>query len=258
MPIAASDIKTRLSVTTGSAGGSTAQGNPNASLGTYISTTDISGTPLDNLFNDLTGDQQAAGQVDYRCMFVYNSHATLTYQTPKIWLSGFRSTAVASTDVITASGHGMATNDEVRVEAELNTDTIPAGLANNTNYFLTSVTTNTFKLSATNGGSAIDITADSSGFATRQWGYTTMQIGLDPTGIMVYTGAIPQATSIASTTGVPPGVSFSAPTTKAAGLAPSNLTAGFCQAVWVQRTALNTGARNADGVTLGVSGDTAA
>lgn len=258
MPIVASDIKTRLSVTTGAAGGSTAQADPNASLGKYISTTDISGTPLDNLFNDLTGDQQAIGQTDYRCMFIYNSHATLAAQSPKLWLSGFRSTAVASTDVITASGHGLALNDEVRVEAEFNTDTIPGGLANNTNYFLTTVTTNTFKLSATNGGSAIDLTTDSSGFAVRQWGYTTMAIGLDPTGIMVYTGATPQATSITSTTGVPPGVSFTSPTTKAAGLSPSNLTAGFCQAVWVQRTALNTGARNADGVTLGLSFDTTA
>lgn len=256
MPIVASDIKTRLSVTTGAAGGSTAQANPNNSLGKYISTTDISGTPLNNLFDDISGDENAAGTIDYRCLFIYNSHATLAYQSPKIWLSGLRSTAVGSTDIITASGHGLAANDEVRVEAEFNTDTIPSGLANNTNYFLVTVTTDSFKLSATNGGGAIDI-GDSSGFATRQWGYTTMAIGLDPTGIMVYTGAPPQATSIASETGAPVGVSFSSPTTKAAALAPSNLTAGFCQAVWVKRTALNTGARNADGVSLGISGDTA-
>lgn len=257
MPIAASDIKLRLSVTTGSAGGSTTQADPNASLGKYISTADISGTPLNNLFDNISGDENAAGTVDYRCMFVYNSHATLAMQTPKFWLSGFRSTAVGSTDIITASGHGMADADVVRVEAEYNTDAIPSGLVNSTSYYIRDTTTHTFKVAATAGGTAIDI-GDSSGFATRQFGYTTMAIGLDPTGIMVYTGAPPQATSISTETGVPAGVSFSSPTTKAAGLAPSNLTAGYCQAVWIKRTALNIGARNADGVTLGVSCDTAA
>lgn len=257
MPIAASDIKLRLSVPTGTVGGGSAQPLPNASLGKFISTTDISGTPLNNLYDDVSGDENAAGTIDYRCMFVYNAHASLAYQTPKFWLSGFRSTAVGSTDIITASGHGMADADLVRVEAEYNTDAIPTGLGNSTSYYMRDTTTHTFKLALTAGGTAIDI-GDSAGFATRQFGYTTMAIGLDPTGIMVYTGATPQATSIATETGVPPGVSFSSPTTKAAGLAPSNLTAGYCQAIWVKRTALNTGARNADGVTLGVSGDTAA
>jgi len=257
MPITSSDIKLRLSVTTGSAGGSTAQGDPNASLGKYISTTDISGTPLNNLFDNVSGDENSIGTTDYRCVFIYNSHASLAYQSPKVWLSGFRSTAVGSTDIITASGHGMADADTVRVEAEYNTDAIPSNLVNSTTYYIRDKTTDTFKLALTAGGAAIDI-GDSSGFATRQFGHTTMSIGLDPTGIMVYTGAPPQATSISTETGVPPGVSFSSPTTKSGGLSPSNLTAGFCQAVWVKRVPLNTGARNADGVTLGVAGDTAA
>lgn len=257
MPIVAADIKTRLSVTTGSAGGSTAQADPNASLGKYASTTEISGTPLNNLFDNISGDENAAGTTDYRCVFIHNSHASLAYQSPKYWLSGYRSTAVGSTDVITASGHGMADADVVRVEAEYNTDAIPSGLVNSTSYYLRDTTTHTFKLAATAGGSAIDI-GDSSGFATRQFGYTTMSIGLDPTGITVYTGATPQATSISSETGVPPGVSFSSPTTKSGGLSGSNLTAGYVQALWIKRVPLNTGARNADGVTLGLSGDTAA
>lgn len=257
MPISTGDIKFRLSVPTGTVGGGSTQPDPNSSLGKFASSTDISATPLDNLFNDISGDQQAAGQVDYRCLFIYNSHASLTYQTPKFWLSGFRSSSVGSTDIITASGHGMADGDEVRVEAEFATDIVPSGLNDTTNYFLTSTTTNTFKLAASSGGGAIDI-GDSSGFSTRQWGYTTMAIGLDPTGIVAYTSATPQATSVASTTGAPPGVSFSSPTTKSTGLSPGNIAAGSCQAVWVKRTALNTGARNNDGMSIGCSGDSAA
>lgn len=257
MPITTSDIKVRLSTTSGSAGNSTAQANPNASLGKYISTTDLSGTALNNLFDNISGDEQALGTTDYRCIFVYNSHASLQLQTPKYWISGIRSTAVGSTDVITASGHGWADSDVVRVEAELATDALPSGLNNSTSYYLRDTTTNTFKLTLTAGGAAIDI-GDSSGFATRQYGYTTISIGLDPTGIAVATGSTPQATSISSETGVPAGVSFSSPTTKSSGLSGSGLNAGYCQAIWVKRVPLNTGARNADGMSIGWAGDTAA
>lgn len=257
MPITTSDIKVRLSTTSGSEGNSQAQANPNASLGKYISTTDLSGTALNNLFDNISGDEQALGTTDYRCVFVYNSHSTLTLQTPKYWLSGVRSTAVGSTDVITASGHGWADADVVRVEAELVTDALPSGLSNSTSYYLRDTTTHTFKLASTAGGSAINI-GDSSGFATRQYGYTTISIGLDPTGIAVATGSSAQATFVSSETGVPAGVSFSSPTTKSGGLAGSGLSPGYCQAIWVKRIPLNTGARNADGMALGWAGDTSA
>lgn len=87
MAIAASDIKFKLSVTTGSAGNTTAQGTVDNSLGKYISTTAITDNTLNNLFSDLTGAQNAASQVDYRCIFIHNSHATLTYIGAVIWIS---------------------------------------------------------------------------------------------------------------------------------------------------------------------------
>ena len=79
MAIVASDIKKRLSVTTGSAGDSTAQANPNNSLGKYISTTDITDATLNNLFDDVSGAEASAGDVEYRCLFILNNHATLTF-----------------------------------------------------------------------------------------------------------------------------------------------------------------------------------
>lgn len=78
MAIVASDIVKRFSVTTGAAGDSTA-GTAAGSLGKYISTTAITDATLNNLFDDVTGAEAAAGMTDYRCFFVLNNHATLTY-----------------------------------------------------------------------------------------------------------------------------------------------------------------------------------
>lgn len=88
MAIETTDIKTFYSVKTGSAGNSTAQGNPNASLGKYISTTPWTGGVLHDLFPRVTGRQNAAEVVKYRCIFVKNTHATLTWIDARLHLSG--------------------------------------------------------------------------------------------------------------------------------------------------------------------------
>jgi hypothetical protein len=41
-----------------------------------MSSTQLSGTPLDNLFTDITGAQNAASQVDYACVFILNNTAS--------------------------------------------------------------------------------------------------------------------------------------------------------------------------------------
>jgi hypothetical protein len=87
MPIAATDVGLMLSVTSGTAGNSTAQPDPNSSLGKYISTTALSTTALDNLFNDISGAANAASQVDYRCLFIVNNHATLTMVGAAVWIN---------------------------------------------------------------------------------------------------------------------------------------------------------------------------
>lgn len=87
MAITASDIQWRLSVPSASQGDTTAQPDPNASLGLYASTTQISGTALNNLYDNISGDENAASDVEYRCIFVYNAHATLTWLGVVIWLS---------------------------------------------------------------------------------------------------------------------------------------------------------------------------
>lgn len=179
MPIAAADILFKLSVAA-AAGNTTAQPDPNASLGDQISTTQIVDATLHNLFDVVTGDENAASDVEYRCFFVHNNHATLTWEQVVCWLS-----------------------------AEV------AG-----------------------GASAA--------------------IGLDTTAPSAVGAATQQALIIANESTAPAGVTFSAPTTKAAGLVIGNLTPGQVKAVWVRRTAANTAAVDSDGVTITVAGDTAA
>jgi hypothetical protein len=71
-------------------------------------------------------------------------------------------TALASSEVITAPAHGLANDQRVLVMAAPGA-LLPAGLSENTAYFVVGVTTNTFQLSATQGGAAVNITADGAG-----------------------------------------------------------------------------------------------
>lgn len=179
MAITSTDIVLRYSVVTGAAGDSTA-GTAAGSLGKYASTTAVA-TGANGLFDDISGAENAASTVDYRCIFVLNNHATLTMQNAVVYLSaevaGGASVALA-VDNIAASAKGSASA---------------------------------------------------------------------------------QAAQIANETTAPTGVgAFSSPTTVATGLALGNITPGQVRGVWVRRTAANSAALDADGVTIGVGCDTAA
>jgi hypothetical protein len=71
-PLVAGDVLYYLSVPSASAGYATA-GTAGNCWGGWFSTTVLSGTPLDNIFTDLTGPENAASQVDYACLFVLNN-----------------------------------------------------------------------------------------------------------------------------------------------------------------------------------------
>ncbi len=87
MPIVSSDMKYKLSTTSGSAGNSNSQGNVNNSLGKYVSTTELTDNTLNNLFDDISGAENAASTVDYRCIFIHNSHASISATVMVIYLS---------------------------------------------------------------------------------------------------------------------------------------------------------------------------
>lgn len=74
-------------------------------------------------------------------------------------LKGFGSVDAALTnDQLFSRGHGMADGDRVML-FNVFAETIPTGLTEGTLYFVVASTTDSFKVSATSGGSAVDITA---------------------------------------------------------------------------------------------------
>jgi hypothetical protein len=108
--ITAADILFKLSVKTGAAGNTTAS-TPADSLGKYISTTAITDASLHNLFDQISGDENAASDVEYRCYFVHNNHGTLTWENVVVWLSSEvagGAVAAISVDTTAASAVGAS------------------------------------------------------------------------------------------------------------------------------------------------------
>lgn len=126
MAITSTDLLYKFSVKTGAAGNSTA-GTAAGSLGKYISTTQITDATLNNLFDDVTGDENAASAVvDYRCIFIHNAHASLAWQSPVVWISAETANGVdcaIATDNTAASAIGSASAQAAEIATETTTPT---------------------------------------------------------------------------------------------------------------------------------------
>lgn len=70
---------------------------------------------------------------------------------------------IASPCVVTLTAHGLANGNKIYFTT---TGALPTGLTVNTKYFIINATVNTFQLSATLGGSAINTTGTQSGTHT--------------------------------------------------------------------------------------------
>lgn len=66
-------------------------------------------------------------------------------------------TAGIASDAIQSASHGLADNDRVMV-FNVFAESLPAGLTEGTIYFVVSSTTDTFKVSLTQGGAAVNVT----------------------------------------------------------------------------------------------------
>ena len=111
MAITATDILYKFSVS--AAAGDTTAGTAAGSLGDQISTTQITDASLHNLFDVITGPENAASEAEYRCFFVHNNHATLTWENVVVWLSaetagGAAAAISVDTTGVTAKGSGSA------------------------------------------------------------------------------------------------------------------------------------------------------
>jgi hypothetical protein len=73
-------------------------------------------------------------------------------------LRGVGTVITAAGDAISSNGHGLANTNRVFVSAVAG-EALPAGLSATTLYFVVGATTDTFQVSLTSGGAAVDITA---------------------------------------------------------------------------------------------------
>lgn len=83
-----------------------------------------------------------------------------------VFISGVKGGATftvnASTDIVTCGDVALSCGNDTAVRVK-STGTLPAPLAENTTYYLRDVTSSTFKLAATAGGAAIDLTDTGTG-----------------------------------------------------------------------------------------------
>lgn len=122
--IVAGDILWKYSVS--AAAGNTTASSAATSLGDQLSTTAWAGGSLNDLFDNISGAENAASTVDYRCVFIHNNNGANTYETPAVYLSaevaGGASIAIAI-DNIAASAIGSASAQAAAIASETTTPT---------------------------------------------------------------------------------------------------------------------------------------
>lgn len=127
MAIAASDILLKFSVN--AAAGDTTAGTAPTSLGKQVSTTSITTASYNNLWDDTTGAESAAGDIEYRGIFVHNNHATLTYANATVEVNSQTAGGGlidVATDNIAVSAKGAATAQMATIANE---STLPTGIS---------------------------------------------------------------------------------------------------------------------------------
>ncbi len=124
MAIASTDIIIRLSQ-----GNTAAQttSTANASLGGTMSTTAWAGGTLHDLFDQISGTENAASESEYRCVYVLNNHGTLTWEVVKAYLSA--ETAGGASVAIGLDGAGVGNGTTTGVaQVVANEDTAPTSV----------------------------------------------------------------------------------------------------------------------------------
>jgi len=258
MPIVSNELILTYSINSGSAGNSLPSG-PGTSLGGYISTTAITDNTINNLFPDITGDQNAGYQVDYRCVFLKNTNGSgLALQAAVLWVTGQvagGANVLIGVDPTAASALGSSSPQAVTIGTSNTTlsAAVTAGAS----------TISTFASVAINNSVTIDTAANQE---TRT---VTNVSGSGP-----YTLTLATALGLSHNSGVtvssqaPTGVTFpyagsppnQAPTavSKATGISLGTIPAGSCKAFWYQRLAENSSALNNDNISVRIEGDSAA
>jgi hypothetical protein len=110
MAILNTDIQFRLS-------GGASNAVPDASLGGVKSSVSIVDATIHNLFDVVSSAEALAGDVEYRCFYLHNAHATLTLQASKIWIQTNTPDTTTSADIGLAAAAVNATETAVANES---------------------------------------------------------------------------------------------------------------------------------------------
>jgi hypothetical protein len=113
MAILTTDIVYRLS-------GGAANADPLLSIGGIKSSAASSAT----IFDDVSSVEAAAGDIEYRLVYIHNAHATLAYQAAAVWIQ--TQTPSANTDVAIGLAAAGINATETAVANE---NTAPVGVA---------------------------------------------------------------------------------------------------------------------------------
>ena len=113
MPIISTDIKYRLS-------GGASNTDPAASIGGAMSTTTDAGS---GIFDNVGSAESAAGDIEYRMVYVLNNHGTLSLTGAKVWIQANTPSADTTVDIGLAAAGFNATETAVA-----NENTAPAGV----------------------------------------------------------------------------------------------------------------------------------
>lgn len=105
MPILTTDIQFRLS-------GGASNALPAASLGGAKSSIAAAAT----IFDSVSGTEAAAGDVEYRCIYVHNAHGSLTLDSAVAWVQS--DTASASTVIAVGVGSSVMNGTEQTIASE--------------------------------------------------------------------------------------------------------------------------------------------
>jgi hypothetical protein len=122
---------------------------------------------------------------------VASLHSAVSAGTLKGWaqigstLRGVGTVITAAGDAISSNGHGLANTNRVFVSTVAG-ESLPAGLSATTLYFVVGATTDSFQLSLTSGGAAVDITA----LGDLAWFRTIPETFSNAGNLIIATGAL--------------------------------------------------------------------
>lgn len=130
----------------------------------YVRQTPTWGTPANGQINIASiGSHNVPGGTTVMFLGLWGGATPVFYgSAPLGSFVGVFSLTDTTTDIFHIPGHGLVANNSVVLQTVIG-EALPTGFVESTTYYVRDVTTDTFKLSATAGGTAINATAVGSG-----------------------------------------------------------------------------------------------